>query len=299
MRQRMATRSGQRSSDEAVRRGLSWRAAGAARPAPSRTQSMDAHLLATERGVLAIADGVSSTPLGGQAAALAVREFCQHARSGDPSVLRAAVRHAQDAVRREYADAERLHGATTLCAVALSAAPDDQDSEEDSADDSDEPGQLAVVQLGDSRCYRLRGRILELLTNDHTVGAHLVAIGAAEPGSALVRRLSNHLERFVGNPAGAEPDITIRDLLPGDRLLLVTDGVYGVVPQPDLAKALADGDSPESIAHSLIEQATANETRDDATAVVAFVSAGVSTSPVIFSEGEIADNGAAKGVVGD
>lgn len=237
--------------------GLHWRAAAAGAPAPHHAASMDAYLLDAADGPVVVADGVSATPEGGAAAALAVREFRARADSADPAALRAAVRRAQEAVRREHAHGDRLAGATTLCAAVLGTGP--------------ATGQVAVVQVGDSRCYRLRGSTLELLTTDHTLGAHLVAIGATEAGSVLARRMSSRLNRYLGDPDGVEPDITVRDLVPGDRLLLATDGVHGVVPHHQLATALARHDDPTRIAADLVELAVAAGSQDDATALVVLV----------------------------
>ncbi len=231
---------------------------GHSRPGRSRDHNMDAW--SAEPGEAAvIADGMGSTRRGGEAARLVV-DVVTAALRGQPaeeSTLLAAVAGAQDAVVERFNGAVtsggRLEGATTLCAVVPSG-PD-----------------LLVASIGDSRVQLLRGGTLSTLTADHTVAAHLVAVGATEPDSPLARRTANHLRRYLGNPAGAVPDLIRFRPLPGDVWLLSTDGVHSVLDAAELIALLSVDAAPGDIARSLVDAAEAAGGTDDGTAVVLMI----------------------------
>jgi protein phosphatase len=214
---------------------------------------MDAYVALPDSGVFVLADGVGSTERGSEAAWLAVTEFAT-ALSSEPTrdepLVRAAVADVQARVLAEFTHGENLIGAATLCAALL-----------------DGP-RLMVVNLGDSRCYLLHNGQLSQLTSDQTVAAHLVAIGAAEPGSPLVRRTTNHLQRYLGARTDAEPDISMHHFKPGDILLLSSDGLHGAVPPDRMAQLLLDNPDPAGAARLLVDEAVSNGGTDDATAVV-------------------------------
>lgn len=206
-----------------------------------------------------VTDGMGSTPRGGEAARLVVDVLTTAMRAGpaDEATLLAAVAAAQAAVLARFnadvASGGSLEGATTLCAVVPSG-PD-----------------LVVANIGDSRVQLLRDGVLSTLTEDHTVAAHLVAAGATEPGSPLARRTANHLRRYLGNPAGAEPDVTRIRPRPGDVWLLSSDGVHSVLEPADLAAQLSADAEPADIARALVEAAEAAGGTDDGTAVVLII----------------------------
>lgn len=213
---------------------------------------MDALYVAPHDGLVVLADGMGSTERGAEAAAMAVAAFAECLGRDDHTErgVETAVAAVQDRLVAEFATSGLLTGASTLCAV-ISA------SEE-----------LLVVNLGDSRVHLLRGGVLTALTTDHTVAAHLVAVGAAEPGSPLVRRTTNHLRRYLGNPAGASADVTRLRPEPGDVVLLSTDGVHGALSAEQMADILAGTPDPEASARRLVVAAAAAGGTDDATAVV-------------------------------
>ena len=218
-----------------------------------RGTNMDALFVAPHSGLVVLADGMGSTSRGGEAAAMAVAVFAEHlAAVRDEEQVNAAVAAVQERLVTEFAPAGLLTGASTLCALVAVA-------------DSDE---LIVVNVGDSRAHLLREGVLQVLTTDHTVAAHLVAVGAAEPDSPLVRRTTNHLRRYLGNPAGASADLTRLRPVPGDAVLLSTDGVHGALSNAQMADILAGSPDPELSARRLVVAAAAAGGTDDASAVV-------------------------------
>lgn len=230
-----------------------WVAAGCSQTGATRDTNMDAYVALPERGIFVLADGVGSTERGSEAAWLAVTEFATTLPSEptlDETVVRATVADVQARILAEFVQGEHLSGAATLCAALL-----------------DGP-RLMVVNLGDSRCYLLHGGEMQQLTSDQTVAAHLVAIGAAEPGSPLVRRTTNHLQRYLGARTEAEPDITVHEFGSDDVLLLSSDGLHGAVSADRMAYLLLDNPDPAAAARLLVDEAVSNGGTDDATAVV-------------------------------
>ncbi|HEX6813911.1 MAG TPA: PP2C family serine/threonine-protein phosphatase [Planctomycetota bacterium] len=112
-------------------------------------------------------------------------------------------------------------------------------------------GMARLGHVGDTRAYRLRGGVCEQLTTDHAV---------REPSNMLLRCIG-------GGHATCDVDQAEWRTEPGDRFLLVTDGVWSVVPGP-LLQRLAERSKPQAVAEALVAQALAAGGPDNATAVV-------------------------------
>jgi protein phosphatase len=128
-----------------------------------------------------------------------------------------------------------------------------------------------IANVGDSRGYLLRGGGLTQLTRDHTVVADEIASGRVSPEEARHDPRRNMLTHALGTNARLArdlPDIFEITLLPGDRLLLCSDGLYGVLDDADLRQTLARED-PAEAARALVALAAQRGTRDNASAVVA------------------------------
>lgn len=132
--------------------------------------------------------------------------------------------------------------------------------------------QLALVHIGDTRAYLLRGGELSQLTQDHTWVQTQVDQGrldrdqaGAHPRRALLVRALG-----AGGPA-VEADLALRTALPGDRYLLCSDGLSAVVDRADLHTALSAADEPERTVQRLIDLAHAAGAPDNIACVVADV----------------------------
>ncbi|GAA3731609.1 protein phosphatase 2C domain-containing protein [Plantactinospora mayteni] len=125
-----------------------------------------------------------------------------------------------------------------------------------------------IVQIGDSRAYRLRDGLLELLTVDHTaawLGAVYGWYPADSPAAATARY---QLTRYVGHPAMPEPDLLNVALRPGDVYCLCTDGVAEQLDYQRLADRLgATGSLAETVRGILADTLVAGG-RDNATMAV-------------------------------
>ncbi len=115
-------------------------------------------------------------------------------------------------------------------------------------------GELVVAHLGDSRLYRLRDGRLTQLTDDHNVLAELRRAGVLnEETEAENHHLAHLLTRAVSPGATDRPDIFRAQTHPGDRYLLCSDGLHGVVAHDKIATLLGQDCDLETICQDLID----------------------------------------------
>ncbi len=170
--------------------------------------------------------------------------------SGDwlADAIRAANRNVHAAAAK---DAELNGMGTTLVAILVAAS-----------------GAAWVAHVGDSRAYRLREGVLEPLTEDHSVVAEMVRRGLITPEEAEIHPRRNEILRSVGIEPDVEPELSELELRPGDRVLLCSDGLCGVVPAAELEQLLA-AQSPAEAVESAVELANSLGGPDNITAVIA------------------------------
>lgn len=111
---------------------------------------------------------------------------------------------------------------------------------------------LVVAWTGDSRCYRYREGILQLLTEDH--GHH------------------GYVTQFIGNPEGAEVSLESRSMRLGDKILLCSDGLSSYVSEELIRKRLQVGKSAKQIVSALIQDSLDEGGQDNVTCAVVRVS---------------------------
>ena len=203
-----------------------------------------------------VCDGLGGAQAGEVASRTAVETFVAAWSSRELSAedtrqrLRLAVHEANAVVFRLSLSSEELAGmGTTLVAFVPHA-------------------ELAYVcNVGDSRCYRLRGGVLTQLTEDHTLAADMVRQGLLDPAFAREVSERNILTRALGTASRVEVDVMSDELSAGDRYLLCSDGLWGTTSEPDLTAGLTGG-SPEQAAHRLVDLANACGGPDNSTAIV-------------------------------
>ncbi|MFJ8691040.1 PP2C family protein-serine/threonine phosphatase [Micromonospora wenchangensis] len=206
--------------------------------------------------LVAVADGLGGHVAGDVASSTAIEAVRQYDRMVDPSALPAvlgqAVNAANRALRRRIETEPGLAGmGTTLVAMLRAGAT------------------VALANVGDSRAYLLQsgqqhGQTTQI-TEDHLY-KHLVAEAASVPN------LPDRLARFLdGRQDGRAPDITLLTLIPGDRLLLCTDGLSSYVPHDLLHSALATSATAQEAVDRLIASALAQGGLDNVTVTVIFV----------------------------
>jgi PPM family protein phosphatase len=132
-------------------------------------------------------------------------------------------------------------------------------------------GHAAVCHIGDSRGYLLRQGELYQITHDHTLVQSLVDEGQISPAEVSTHPQRSLLLRALDGRSEAAPDISVHDARPGDRYLLCSDGLSGVVSDETLRDTLEAVDDPDAAARELIELANAGGGPDNITCIVADV----------------------------
>jgi len=131
-----------------------------------------------------------------------------------------------------------------------------------------------IANVGDSRTYLFRESKLKPITRDHSLVARLVEANQISPEDVYTHPQRNLIYRSLGaGHKNIEVDIFQEALHPGDTLLLCSDGLWEMVHQQDLKKALSKQVSPQTICDTLIDMANAGGGEDNITAVVIHVSA--------------------------
>ncbi len=123
------------------------------------------------------------------------------------------------------------------------------------------------VWVGDSRVYRLRNGHLRQLTRDHRWVEEYVSRGLMTREMADAHPLANELTRAIGAEETLEVSVEMRDLLPGDRFLICSDGLYGEVVEADIHRIVAEN-GLAGACRGLIAMAKQNGAHDNVTVVV-------------------------------
>ncbi|MGW3490437.1 PP2C family protein-serine/threonine phosphatase [Streptomyces sp. NPDC001054] len=156
---------------------------------------------------------------------------------------------------------------------------------------------LGLVHVGDSRAYLLRDGVLTQITQDHTWVARLVDEGRITEEEATTHPQRSLLMRNLGSADQVEPDLSIREVRPGDRYLLCSDGLSGVVSHQTMEETLASYQGPQETVQDLIQLALRGGGPDNVTVIVADVldvdhgdtmSVALNDTPVVV--GAVAEN---------
>jgi PPM family protein phosphatase len=208
-----------------------------------------------------VADGVASSNNGELAAEMVVellptylRRHLESADPEDPAVperLGRAIAELSNDVRTRGVNDPRLAGASTTMVAALVAG-----------------SRAFLAHLGDSRAYLYRDQQVHRLTRDHSLLQALIDAGEVDAGDADHHPARSVITRHVAMVPPALPDVAAVDLQPGDRILLCSDGLHGVVDDGSLAQILGAHASPDDGCAALIEAANGAGGPDNITAVV-------------------------------
>ncbi|KAE8762094.1 PP2C family protein-serine/threonine phosphatase, partial [Georgenia thermotolerans] len=209
--------------------------------------------------LLVLADGMGGPAGGDIASSVAVAHLAAiddaHGADDLLDLLRGAVADAHaELVARSEADAD-LAGLGTTCIAVLRSG-----------------NKLAMVHIGDSRAYLLRDGTLTQVTEDHTFVQFLVSTGRLTPEQAERHPQRNVILRALGDNDGeVQLDESLREAVPGDRWLLASDGLFGVVSPDTIADTLRQIDDPGACAEELITLALRGGGPDNVTCVIADV----------------------------
>jgi protein phosphatase len=222
-----------------------------------RTRNEDAYLV--EEPLFAVADGMGGHRGGNVASALTI-ESIRDARpawdpSGDPLVE--AVRHANRVVHERAAGDHNLRGmGTTVTVLQTSDAV------------------ALIAHVGDSRAYLLRDGELRQLTHDHTLVQQMVDEGKISREEAGVHPARNIITRSLGVEEDVDVDEQQLDLHVGDRFLLCSDGLTGMLDDDEIGQLLGGEPDPQAAADALVDLAVERGGDDNVTTVVVDVQEG-------------------------
>lgn len=151
-------------------------------------------------------------------------------------ILKEAVEKANHKVY-EMAQKQRTNMGTTITAALL------------------EGPKAYVVNVGDSRTYRLRDGLLEKLTEDHSLVASLVKAGTISEEEIYTHPQRNQIYRSLGQKVSVEVDLFETDLKKGDQLLLCSDGLWEMVRDPQIRDILRQAPNPQVACDRLVQTA--------------------------------------------
>lgn len=146
-----------------------------------------------------------------------------------------------------------------------------------------------VAHVGDSRAYRYRRGQLEALTTDHSVVAEMQRRGLISPSEAAIHPRRNEILRSVGVQPQVEVETARVEVAPGDRFILCSDGLSGVVSDDEIA-AVVQSETPGTAVDALIRMANERGGPDNITVQVLSIPADEAagdpeaTAPVELSE---------------
>lgn len=129
---------------------------------------------------------------------------------------------------------------------------------------------IALLHVGDSRCYRLRGNTIEQLSNDHTVIQELLSQGAITPAEALDHPQRSVLTQALMGEGNIVPVLQVFDAKEGDRYLLCSDGLSSVLTEKEIKLLLKKRDRKAAI-KELIDATYIQGAPDNITVVIADV----------------------------
>lgn len=127
---------------------------------------------------------------------------------------------------------------------------------------------VALLHVGDSRCYRLRGTTLTQLSHDHTVLQELLDQGSVTPEEAHEHPQRSFLTQALMGEGSLAPVLMVYDVKPGDRFLLCSDGLSSAISEKEIKAGLKIPERKNAVDH-LIDVAYATGAPDNVTVLVA------------------------------
>ena len=233
-----------------------------------RDLNEDAHMVSAERGLFVVCDGMGGCPAGEVASQMAVE-----------TILARLNQTAQDPPAFRAADERRYLSQTTRLAEAVRQSNQFIYNQAQQDVDQAEMGTTmvgawitghiaSVAHVGDSRAYLWHNDHLEPLTSDHSLVEEQVRAGLLDRDESLQSDQQNILLRVLGREPDVEVELSEVPVQPGDCLLLCSDGLTRMVPEPTMENTILRLRDPQRICDSLVAAANSNGGADNITVVV-------------------------------
>jgi len=209
------------------------------------------------RRLFLVADGMGGHAGGDVASAIATTRIAE-ADADYPSApdAAAALEGAMVAANRQLAETVADHSELTGMGTTVSALLVQGD-------------RVVIAHIGDSRIYLLRSDELSQITTDHTFVQRLVDAGRITAEEAMVHPRRSVLMRVLGDvESSPEVDSMVLDARPGDRWMLCSDGLSGVVSFDELQEILAADAGAKQVADRLVKASLDGGAPDNVTVVV-------------------------------
>lgn len=246
--------------------------AGATDPGLVRKNNEDNFAVDPELGLLVVADGMGGHNSGEVASDLAAKTIVDFARKmigGAKNVVPEGGTHGLSARASQLEFFVKT--ANTMIYEKGRAFPKDAGMGTTVVAALVDAKGLTVAHVGDSRAYLYRNGQLSQLTEDHSLVGEQVKRGQITADQASRSNLQNILTRALGAEADVAVDTADHPLLPGDIVLLATDGVSKMVTDAEVAAMIAAEREPARIVDALIAKARAGGGVDNITVVAARV----------------------------
>lgn len=192
--------------------------------------------------LVVVCDGMGGGPAGANASILAVQSIIQEvdkaAQAQTPAtVLKNAVNATNAFLRRTIREHRELNGMGTTCVAALFST-----------------SKVIVAHVGDSRLYQFRSGKQLFKTADHSIVGEMVRKGEITEDEARRAENSNVITRSLGISDTIDVEMDILDIIPDDRIVLCTDGFWGMLQEKDLADFLCKKDRLDYILSNLLDK---------------------------------------------
>jgi len=239
---------------------MTYQAAAATHRGRKRPSNEDAFGFSVEHGVYVVCDGMGGAAAGEIASSLAVDEAMRLMTERDGQPMREAAEQAVCAANLAiYTRAQRsskLSGmGTTLVSLVV------------------EGSQAWILNVGDSRCYRLHEDKLEQITLDHSLVEEQVRLGRLTSEEAARSPLRNVITRALGTQPHVTTDVFEMETAPGDLFLLCSDGLTRELSDEQLARMLSESESLDQLCEALVAAANESGGRDNITCIAVRVTA--------------------------
>ncbi len=223
-----------------------------------RAGNEDAFLMLPDKGIFIVADGMGGHAAGEVASEMAVQLIARELDGvvGRPdaeatNMIRLAISEANGAIfERTVTEPEKRGMGTTATALVINGS------------------RYIIGQVGDSRTYLLRGDEFQQVTKDHSYVQEQVDAGYLTPEQARTHPYSNVITRCVGANAEVVPDVYLGAIQTGDVLLLASDGLTGMLDDPDLLSILQASPQPAQGVDALVAEANRRGGLDNITVIV-------------------------------